>query len=69
MLTVEWSSTSGWEKPHIKPFENLPIHPAASVLHYAVEVSAWELPWAVILRLASFFRVEDRPCILNWRLS
>lgn len=65
MLTVEWSSTSGWEKPHIKPFENLPIHPAASVLHYAVEVSAWELWWAVILRLASFFRVEDRPCFLN----
>jgi branched-chain amino acid aminotransferase len=49
MLTVEWSSASGWEKPHIKPFGNLPIHPAASVLHYAVEVSAWEHPWAVIL--------------------
>ena len=26
MLTVEWSSASGWEKPHIKPFGNLPIH-------------------------------------------
>uniref|UniRef100_A0A8C6HB57 Branched-chain-amino-acid aminotransferase n=1 Tax=Mus spicilegus TaxID=10103 RepID=A0A8C6HB57_MUSSI len=38
MLTVEWSSASGWEKPHIKPFGNLPIHPAASVLHYAVEL-------------------------------
>ncbi|ERE66108.1 branched-chain-amino-acid aminotransferase, cytosolic-like protein [Cricetulus griseus] len=38
MLIVEWSSASGWEKPHIKPFENLSIHPAASVLHYAVEL-------------------------------
>ncbi|XP_059112325.1 branched-chain-amino-acid aminotransferase, cytosolic isoform X1 [Peromyscus eremicus] len=38
MLTVEWSLASGWEKPHIKPFENLSIHPAASVLHYGVEL-------------------------------
>ncbi|XP_029420819.1 branched-chain-amino-acid aminotransferase, cytosolic isoform X3 [Nannospalax galili] len=38
MLTVAWSSESGWEKPHIKPFENLSLHPAASALHYAVEL-------------------------------
>ncbi|XP_005364643.1 branched-chain-amino-acid aminotransferase, cytosolic isoform X2 [Microtus ochrogaster] len=38
MLTVEWSSASGWEKPHIKPFENLSLHPAASALHYGVEL-------------------------------
>ncbi|CAO2607154.1 Branched-chain-amino-acid aminotransferase, cytosolic [Lemmus lemmus] len=38
MLMVEWSSASGWEKPHIKPFENLSIHPAASALHYGVEL-------------------------------
>ena len=29
----------GWQKPEIHPFENLVIHPAAKVLHYAVEVS------------------------------
>nr|XP_034984169.1 branched-chain-amino-acid aminotransferase, cytosolic isoform X1 [Zootoca vivipara] len=37
MLFVEWSLASGWEKPHIKPLENLSLHPAISALHYAVE--------------------------------
>ncbi|XP_076708846.1 branched-chain-amino-acid aminotransferase, cytosolic isoform X6 [Callospermophilus lateralis] len=39
MLTVEWSSEFGWEKPHIKPFQNLSLHPGSSTLHYAVEPS------------------------------
>lgn len=38
MLTVEWSSKSGWDKPHIKPFQNLSLHPGCSSLHYAVEL-------------------------------
>eukprot|EP00074_Homo_sapiens_P096694 XP_016875257.1 branched-chain-amino-acid aminotransferase, cytosolic isoform X1 [Homo sapiens] len=38
MLTVEWSSEFGWEKPHIKPLQNLSLHPGSSALHYAVEV-------------------------------
>ncbi|XP_005428463.1 branched-chain-amino-acid aminotransferase, cytosolic isoform X1 [Geospiza fortis] len=38
MLTIEWSLASGWEKPCIRPLENLSIHPAASALHYAVEL-------------------------------
>jgi branched-chain amino acid aminotransferase len=29
----------GWQTPEIMPLENLVIHPAAKVLHYAVEVS------------------------------
>lgn len=29
----------GWQKPRIIPFENISLHPAAKVLHYAVEVS------------------------------
>ncbi|XP_053518231.1 branched-chain-amino-acid aminotransferase, cytosolic isoform X2 [Artibeus jamaicensis] len=37
MLTIEWSSEFGWEKPHIKPFQNLSLHPSSSALHYAVE--------------------------------
>lgn len=32
----------GWQKPEIMPFENLVIHPAAKVLHYAIEVSVWK---------------------------
>ncbi|XP_010128162.1 PREDICTED: branched-chain-amino-acid aminotransferase, cytosolic-like [Chlamydotis macqueenii] len=38
MLTIEWSLASGWEKPYIKPLENLSLHPASSSLHYAVEL-------------------------------
>ena len=29
----------GWQKPVIIPFENISLHPAAKVLHYAVEVN------------------------------
>ncbi|KAJ8381929.1 hypothetical protein SKAU_G00027070 [Synaphobranchus kaupii] len=38
MLTIEWTSTGGWQKPHICPFHNLSIHPACSALHYAVQL-------------------------------
>lgn len=40
MLKVFWhKSLGGWQKPEITPMENLVIHPAAKVLHYAVEVN------------------------------
>lgn len=40
MLKILWHrSLGGWQKPEITPMENLVIHPAAKVLHYAVEVS------------------------------
>ncbi|XP_074793889.1 uncharacterized protein LOC141976680 isoform X2 [Natator depressus] len=38
MLTVEWDRDRGWGQPHIKPFQNLSLHPASSALHYAVEL-------------------------------
>jgi branched-chain amino acid aminotransferase len=38
MLTIDWTAKNGWEKPIIGPLKNLEIHPAAKVLHYAVEV-------------------------------
>uniref|UniRef100_A0A6J0TJD2 Branched-chain-amino-acid aminotransferase n=2 Tax=Pogona vitticeps TaxID=103695 RepID=A0A6J0TJD2_9SAUR len=38
MLTVEWSKEKGWGKPHIKPFQNLSLHPATSALHYSVQL-------------------------------
>uniref|UniRef100_A0AAY4BBU6 Branched-chain-amino-acid aminotransferase n=1 Tax=Denticeps clupeoides TaxID=299321 RepID=A0AAY4BBU6_9TELE len=38
MLTIEWSSGEGWQKPHIRPFGNLSLHPACSSLHYAVQL-------------------------------
>lgn len=39
MFSVEWDKAAGWTKPKIRPMENLQIHPAAKVLHYAIEVS------------------------------
>ncbi|KAL8222297.1 UNVERIFIED_CONTAM: branched-chain-amino-acid aminotransferase, partial [Gekko kuhli] len=38
MLFIEWSADSGWEKPQVKPLENLSVHPAISAFHYAVEL-------------------------------
>ncbi|XP_033918907.1 branched-chain-amino-acid aminotransferase, cytosolic isoform X1 [Melopsittacus undulatus] len=38
MLIIEWSLASGWEKPYIKPLQNLSLHPASSSLHYSVEL-------------------------------
>ncbi|XP_028557512.2 branched-chain-amino-acid aminotransferase, mitochondrial [Podarcis muralis] len=38
MLMIEWSQEKGWGKPHIKPFQNLSLHPASSALHYSVEL-------------------------------
>lgn len=37
MLTCQWSSTTGWQTPHIVPFGPLAIMPSSSVLHYATE--------------------------------
>ncbi|XP_060111978.1 branched-chain-amino-acid aminotransferase, cytosolic-like [Heteronotia binoei] len=38
MLTVEWAQDNGWSKPHIKPFQNISLHPATSALHYSVQL-------------------------------
>ncbi|XP_043943617.1 branched-chain-amino-acid aminotransferase, cytosolic [Protopterus annectens] len=38
MLVIEWSAKAGWDKPKIKPFQNLSLHPASSALHYAVQI-------------------------------
>lgn len=36
-------SLGGWQRPQIIPFENLVLHPAAKVLHYAIEVNVFSL--------------------------
>ncbi|XP_037937387.1 branched-chain-amino-acid aminotransferase, cytosolic [Teleopsis dalmanni] len=39
MLKIYYhKSLGGWQKPQITPLENLVMHPAAKVLHYAVEL-------------------------------
>lgn len=37
MLTVEWTEKDGWGTPYIKPYQNLSLDPASSVLHYSFE--------------------------------
>ena len=37
MLLNSWSEKSGWQAPVIQQFGNLPMHPACSVFHYALE--------------------------------
>ncbi|XP_011139184.1 branched-chain-amino-acid aminotransferase, cytosolic [Harpegnathos saltator] len=39
MLKIHYyEALGGWQAPEIMPFENLVLHPAAKVLHYAVEL-------------------------------
>ncbi|XP_037086748.1 branched-chain-amino-acid aminotransferase, cytosolic-like [Pollicipes pollicipes] len=38
MLTIDWSAAEGWARPRITRIQPLPIHPAAKVLHYALEL-------------------------------
>ncbi|CAK8671937.1 branched-chain-amino-acid aminotransferase, cytosolic-like [Clavelina lepadiformis] len=38
MLSVKWDEENGWGIPCIKPLENLSLHPATSVFHYAIEL-------------------------------
>ncbi|XP_077123311.1 branched-chain-amino-acid aminotransferase, cytosolic isoform X2 [Ranitomeya variabilis] len=38
MLLVEWSAEKGWQRPTIKPLQNLSLHPACSVFNYAIEL-------------------------------
>ncbi|XP_073506626.1 branched-chain-amino-acid aminotransferase, cytosolic isoform X2 [Phyllobates terribilis] len=38
MLQVEWSAEKGWQRPAIKPLQNLSLHPACSVFNYAIEL-------------------------------
>jgi hypothetical protein len=38
MLEVDWTAERGWGAPAIVPYANLQLDPAASVLHYGVEV-------------------------------
>ena len=39
MLSVEWTTDSGWGEPKIMPYQNLTLAPSCSVFHYALEVS------------------------------
>jgi len=38
MLRIKWSQSQGWEAPVICKLQNMELHPAAKVLHYAQEL-------------------------------
>jgi|ERR1711937_59492 len=38
MLEIDWTAENGWGNPQIKPFQPLQLHPAASSLHYAIQL-------------------------------
>lgn len=38
MLEIPWTADEGWGTPLISPLHDLKVHPAAKVLHYAIEV-------------------------------
>lgn len=38
MLEVDWNDQEGWKEPAISPYHPLQIDPAASSLHYALQV-------------------------------
>lgn len=35
MLTIPWSSQTGWQEPKIGPYSNLSLDPSSTVFHYA----------------------------------
>jgi branched-chain amino acid aminotransferase len=37
MLQIPWNTDEGWLAPEIVPFQNLDLHPATCVFHYAFE--------------------------------
>ncbi|KAF4698971.1 branched-chain-amino-acid aminotransferase, partial [Perkinsus olseni] len=37
MLSIDYDDDNGWHDPVICPFGDLSLHPASTVLHYAVE--------------------------------
>lgn len=38
MLEIPWTADEGWGTPLISPLHDLKVHPAAKVLHYAIEL-------------------------------
>ena len=53
MLEISWDAETGWGTPEISPFHNLSLPPAASALHYAIEVR----PWAEFLSTSTLYLI------------
>ena len=38
MVMIDWEEGKGWHNATVGPFQPIPLHPAAAVLHYAQEI-------------------------------
>ncbi|XP_062337161.1 branched-chain-amino-acid aminotransferase, mitochondrial [Osmerus eperlanus] len=73
MLTIYWSEKEGWKAPHIKPFQNLSLHPASSALHYSIELFEGMKAFRGVdnhirlfrpmLNMERMYRSADRSCL------
>jgi len=59
MLTIEWDKENGWHKPHIGALQNLSLHPACSVFHYALECFEGMKAYVDASGKARLFRPEE----------
>jgi hypothetical protein len=50
MLEIDWDAEKGWSVPKITPYHFLSISPAASSLHYGIEVRFVNVLATVTLR-------------------
>jgi branched-chain amino acid aminotransferase len=58
MMRVEFNKAKGgWQTPEIMPFQNISLHPAAKVFHYAVEVN-WHLGRFIFALASSSLTLE-----------
>ena len=54
MLEIDWDVTTGWHNPRIIPYGNFSLSPAATALHYGIEVMKF-LDLCCILILLFFY--------------
>lgn len=55
MLEIDWQAGEGWKAPQIHKYQPLAIDPAASALHYALEVRT-STPLAIKVDFGKVFR-------------
>ena len=59
MFTMRWTSDGGWERGHVKAFENLDLSPASLVLHYGQTIFEGLKAYRNGRGTVNLFRAED----------
>lgn len=58
MLSIEWNKDEGWNRPVIQPLQNISLHPATAVFHYATELFEGMKAYRTPENEISFFRPQ-----------